>query len=53
MQSFPSSKHTAQGHQKHGIVLEHAQAGKREVVTVPVIENLHENDALDVPITPA
>ncbi len=29
---------------KHGIVLEHAQTGKREVVAVPVIEHLRENE---------
>ena len=31
-----------------GIVLEHALTGKREVVTVPVVEHLHENDAYDL-----
>ncbi len=33
---------------KHGIVLEHAQTGKREIVTVPVIEHLRENDAYEL-----
>ena len=33
---------------EHGIVLEHALSGKREVVTVPVVEHLHENDAYDL-----
>ena len=33
---------------EHGIVLEHALTGKREVVTVPVVEHLHENDAYDL-----
>ena len=33
---------------EHGIVLEHALSGKREVVTVPVIEHLRENDAYDL-----
>ena len=33
---------------EHGIVLEHAPSGKREVVTVPVVEHLHENDAYDL-----
>ena len=32
----------------NGIVLEHALSGKREVVTVPVVEHLHENDAYDL-----
>ncbi len=33
---------------ENGIVLEHALSGKREVVTVPVIEHLHENDTYDL-----
>ena len=33
---------------KHGIVLEHAQTGKREVVAIPVIEHLRENEACDL-----
>jgi len=33
---------------EHGIVLEHALSGKREVVTVPAVEHLHENDAYDL-----
>jgi 2-dehydropantoate 2-reductase len=33
---------------KHGIVLEHAQTAKREIVTVPVIEHLRENDAYEL-----
>lgn len=33
---------------EHGIVLEHALSGKREVVTVPVVEHLDENDAYDL-----
>ena len=32
----------------HGIVLEHALTGKREVVEVPVVERLHENEAYDL-----
>lgn len=32
----------------HGIVLEHALTGKREVVTVPVVAHLQENDAYDL-----
>jgi len=33
---------------EHGIVLEHALSGKREVVTVTVVEHLHEDDAYDL-----
>lgn len=33
---------------EHGIVLEHALTGKKEVVAVPVVEHLHENDAYDL-----
>ncbi|MCC7053217.1 MAG: ketopantoate reductase family protein [Gemmatimonadaceae bacterium] len=33
---------------KYGIVLEHALSGMREVVTVPVIERLHETDGYDL-----
>ena len=33
---------------QHGIILEHALSGKKEVVTVPVVEHLHENDAYDL-----
>lgn len=33
---------------KHGIVLEHALNGKSEVVAVPVIEYLNENDRYDL-----
>ena len=33
---------------EHGIVLEHAVSKKREVVTVPVVEQLDENDAYDL-----
>ena len=32
----------------HGIVLEHALTGKREVVAVPVVEHLDDNDAYDL-----
>lgn len=32
----------------YGIVLEHALTGKREVVTVPVVEQLHETAAYDL-----
>ena len=33
---------------EHGVVLEHALSGKREVVTVSVVEHLHETDAYDL-----
>jgi len=33
---------------EHGIILEHALSGKREVVTVPVVEHLHDSDAYDL-----
>ena len=33
---------------KYGIVLEHALTGQREVVPVPVVEHLHENNAYDL-----
>ena len=33
---------------KHGIVLEHALSGEREIVQVPVVEHLHEDDAYDL-----
>ncbi len=33
---------------EHGIVLEHALSAKREVVAVPVVEHLHENEAFDL-----
>lgn len=33
---------------EHGIVLEHALTGKREVVAVPVVDHLDENDAYDL-----
>ena len=33
---------------EHGIVLEHALSGKREVVKVPVVEHLASNDAYDL-----
>ncbi len=33
---------------EHGIVLEHALTGKKELVALPVVEHLHENDAYDL-----
>lgn len=33
---------------EHGSVLEHALTGKRDVVIVPVVEHLHEDDAYDL-----
>ncbi len=33
---------------EHGIILEHALSGKREVVAVPVVAHLQENDAYDL-----
>ena len=33
---------------EHGIILEHALTGKREVVVVPTVEHLHENDGYDL-----
>ena len=33
---------------EHGVVLQHALTGKREVVTVPVVEHLLEDDAYDL-----
>jgi 2-dehydropantoate 2-reductase len=34
--------------QKHGIILEHALSGKREIVSVPVVDQLREDDAYDL-----
>ena len=33
---------------EHGVVLEHALSGKKEVVTVSVVEHLHETDDYDL-----
>ena len=33
---------------EHGVILEHALTGKREVVVVPTVEHLHENDSYDL-----
>ena len=33
---------------EHGIVLEHALTGKREIVTLPVVEHLDKNDTYDL-----